>query len=186
MLQVFVLAFIMAGIWMVLIQSFTLGAFVVGYVFGFAILLRTRDNARPYPVKLLRLPLQTLYIIDYVLRMGFDVFSSGIDVARRVLPLEDFNLGRYQKPINPGIDIISVQDPQNRELIAALSAHSITITPGELVVDYETLPNGEIGMCVHRLDVNDSTVAKLEREQGERLQRIQHILGYDDSKDTGL
>ena len=66
------------------------------------------------------------------------------------------------------------------ELVSAMSAHGITITPGELVVDFKE-SNGSEGatMIVHSLNSDVSGSKRLEQDQRLRLKRIKGILGHD-------
>ena len=58
------------------------------------------------------------------------------------------------------------------DVIAAFSAHGITITPGELVVDFD----GARTMFVHCLDV-EASAQSAPAAQAKRLQLLRRILG---------
>ena len=177
MLLTFVLSVPMALLWIIFSRQLSFEGFIVGYVFGFAILtvirLNTSFEDRSAPIKLSRIPSQVFALIIYIWRLSLDVFLSGIDVAGKVLT--------PKMPIKPGIHTISTQDKSNNDLISALSAHSITITPGELVIDYQEDSEGQTLMLVHTLNKDESSQDKLEREQTERLSLIRRILGKDSS-----
>ncbi|GAB5492609.1 MAG: Na+/H+ antiporter subunit E [Phototrophicaceae bacterium] len=180
MLLTFVLSVPMALLWIVFSRQLSFEGFIVGYIFGFAILtvirLNTTFDDRSESLKLWRIPFQVFALIVYILQLSLDVFLSGLDVAGKVL--------NPKMPINPGIHTISTQDKSNSDLISALSAHSITITPGELVIDYQEDSDGQTLMLVHTLDKEASSKEKLEHEQSERLSLIRRILGKD-STDEG-
>ncbi|GAB4446745.1 MAG: hypothetical protein OHK0041_05960 [Anaerolineales bacterium] len=78
----------------------------------------------------------------YLFVVAGDVIRGGISTARIVL---DPNL-----PLNPGI--IAIPSGTQSELGTALSAHSISISPGEMVVAIDD----EGVMYVHCLNVDDS------------------------------
>jgi multicomponent Na+:H+ antiporter subunit E len=173
--QTLLLAFPMSLLWMIFSGQMSFEGFLIGYVFGFAILLIIRINtsfeAEDQPVHLKKIPSQIIGLVRYVVLLAKDIFFSGVDVAKRVL---DPNL-----PIKPGLHRITTQDVTNNHLVSALSAHAITITPGELVIDFEEGANGETVLLVHALDEDSSDVAKLDRDQSNRLKLIRQILGMD-------
>lgn len=90
--------------------------------------------------ELRRLPRALLALSRYVIVVFYDVVKSGLVVARLVL---DPDL-----PVEAGI--ITIPSGCDSELATALSAHAITLAPGEMVV--EIGPGGE--MYTHTLDVS--------------------------------
>ncbi len=62
--------------------------------------------------------------------------------------------------------------------MSAVSAHGITITPGELVVDFEEKSDEGVLMIVHSLNKSESG-KRLDHDQAVRLKRIKGILGHD-------
>lgn len=176
-----VLAFPMALLWMIFSAQFTVESFVIGYIFGFAIMLLVQINTsfesdKPI-IRLHRLPSQLVALIIYIIKLSIDVILSGFDVAVRVI--------QPKMPIAPGFREISTQDKSNTALVSALSAHSITITPGEFVIDFGEDATGQTTMLVHTLDKHQSTVEKLDADQARRLDLIYRILGQDREADGG-
>lgn len=98
--------------------------------------------------------------LRYVLILTWDLFVSGMQVARIVLsPKID---------IAPGI--IAIPSETDSELATALSAHAITLTPGELVVEI-----GEEGiMYTHVLDVSkaEEAIANAQMKRKDLLEKI--------------
>ncbi len=89
---------------------------------------------RPQPSRLdwRRLPAATWALIRYIAILAADVIESGITVARIVLD--------PKLPIRPGI--VAIPSGCSSELGTALSAHALSVTPGELVIgidDYGVL-----------------------------------------------
>lgn len=81
-------------------------------------------------------------LVRYLTQLAGDLVVSGLQVARMVLsPVI---------PIRPGIIAIPAQT--RSELGVALSAHAITLTPGELVVEMDE----EQVMYTHCLDATHS------------------------------
>ena len=66
-------------------------------------------------------------LIRYIILMAWDLIVSGVQVARIVLS--------PKMPINPGI--IAIPSKTDSDLATALSAHEITLTPGEFVVEID-------------------------------------------------
>lgn len=153
----------LAVIWMVVTSQFNPGGFVVGYLISLATFMVLRPN--PRAVRWGRLPWQGLAAIRYVLTLFRDIFLSSIDVARRALA-PDMRL-------RPGIIAVPTRDPAQREIVAALSAHSITITPGELVVDFD---EDNRTLYVHCLDV-DASRPGAAAAQAVRLRQFRDLLG---------
>lgn len=79
---------------------------------------------RPDSIDLHRLPSAAWALLRYISILAVDVVRSGINVARIVLD--------PALPIRPGI--IAIPSGCDSELGVALSAHAITITPGEMVI----------------------------------------------------
>jgi len=71
-----------------------------------------------------RLPAAIGATVRYIAILAADVVKSGVSVARIVLD--------PALPIRPGI--VAIDSGCNSELGAALSAHALSITPGELVI----------------------------------------------------
>jgi multicomponent Na+:H+ antiporter subunit E len=156
------LAVPMAVLWMVVSSSISLGSFGVGYVLGFAVLYMLKlENVQ---IDRRKLPDQIAAFFVYVVTLARDIWLSSVDVARRVL---DPSL-----PLNPGIIAVPTQDDEEGDFTAAFSAHGITITPGELVVDFE----GSHTMYVHCLDV-EASGKNAAQAQTKRLRLLRRIGG---------
>ncbi|MEL6269850.1 MAG: Na+/H+ antiporter subunit E, partial [Chloroflexota bacterium] len=141
------------------------GGLAVGYLIGLGVMLLTgHGNVR---LNVLRLPVQLFWGVVYAVRLFIDILLSSIDVTRRVLD--------PALPINPGEIRISTRDESCDVLTSALSAHAITVTPGEMVVGFEEQEN-EVIMTVHTLDLEASST-NAEDEQINRLKFIRRMLG---------
>lgn len=90
-----------------------------------------------------RLPVFLWSLLRYVFVVILDILKGGISTARIVLD--------PKLPINPGI--IAIPSNSKTELGAALSAHAISISPGELVVAMDD----EGMLYVHCLDLANSS-----------------------------
>ena len=157
-----VLAVPMAVLWMVVSSSVSLEGLLVGYVLGFAVLYMLKiENIQ---VNRRKLPDQIAAFFIYVVTLARDILNSSIDVARRVLD--------PALPLDPGIIAVATQDEEESDFTAAFSAHGITITPGELVIDFE----GSHTMYVHCLDV-EASAKTANQAQTKRLRLLRRIMG---------
>jgi len=162
MLVTAILAVPMAAVWMIVTASLSAESFVVGFGLAFAILLVLK--LEHIQVNYRRLPDQLAALAVYIVTLGRDIWLSSMDVARRVL---DPNM-----PLNPGILRVDTQDEDESDFTAAFSAHGITITPGELVVDFD----GSHTMYVHCLDMEASAKSAIPA-QARRLKLLRRIVG---------
>jgi multicomponent Na+:H+ antiporter subunit E len=166
MRQTLLLAFPMALAWMPLTANISVESFGVGYVLSFAILRVLFHGAPPAYRSGQHLPDQVLAAVLYLLMLFRDIFISAVDVAKRVID--------PKMPLAPGIIAVETQiDAESGETadnIAAASAHGITITPGELVVDFD----GNQTIYVHCLDVGASAQVA-EANQTRRLVFLRRI-----------
>lgn len=99
-------------------------------------------------------------LVKYVTVLMVDLVSSGIQVARIVLS--------PRLPIAPGN--IAIPTRCSTELSQALSAHAITLTPGEMVVEM-----GKQGvMYTHALDAThaDEYVVEAQEKREQMLIKI--------------
>jgi len=164
MLATVLLSVPLAVIWMIVTANISPGSFLVGDVLGIAILLLLRSE---HPtVQWRRLPDQMVAFVIYCVTLGRDVVMCSIGVAKLVL--------NPHMPINPGILAVYTQDAQESDVIAAFSAHGITITPGELVLDFD----GAHTMFVHCLDV-EASAQSAPSAQAKRLHLLRRILGTE-------
>lgn len=178
MRNILIHSFVMALLWMIFARQVSPQGFVVGYIFGFGVLwllrLNTSAEETEKPIKLRQIPSQLFALAIYSYRLALDVIFSGTDVAKRVIS--------PKLTINPGVYTISTQDKTNNPMISGLSGHGITITPGELVIDYVVDESGQMMMLVHVLDKESSDGAKLEHDQRNRLVLIRQILGIKEGE----
>lgn len=163
MLKNMLLALISGLVWVVLTSRPSLESFLVGFVLG--LLIAYLMGFQRLELNPLRLPLQAVALVIYLIVLSRDIVLSSIDVAGRVLdPQMDLKLG---------IIAVDTQDQRGSRAVAALSAHGITITPGEMVVDFD----GPNTMYVHSLDVEQS-IQQAEQAQQRRLRIYRRILGH--------
>ena len=162
-----VLALPLAFCWTIYTAQPTPGNFLLGYLFSVGVLFATVRKSQSVNVK--NVPAQIYNLLAYVLFLSKQVFVSGLQVARLILS--------PSLPIEPGLTHVQTQDASNSELISAISAHGITITPGELVVEFEPNKDGKHLMIVHSLTINEA-MQRLDEDQSLRLKRIKGILGH--------
>ena len=93
-------------------------------------------------------------LAKYIVILLKDMIVSGLQVAHIVLS--------PALPIKPGI--VAIPSGTDSELATALSAHSITVTPGALVVEI----SDDGVMYTHVLDVTQSEAARLSAQERRR------------------
>ncbi|HVU11052.1 MAG TPA: Na+/H+ antiporter subunit E [Phototrophicaceae bacterium] len=164
MMAILLLALPLALVWMVVTATISVGSLFVGWLIGVALLLLIRREHKT--IQWNRLPDQIVAFLIYSVTLGRDVINCSLDVAKRVIQRE--------MPINPGILAVPTQDASENDVIAAFSAHGITITPGELVLDFD----GAKTMYVHCLDV-EASAQSADGAQTKRLHMLQRIIGAD-------
>lgn len=164
MITTTLLAVPIAIVWMILTASISIGSFLVGFLLGFAILFGLKMNT--IHINGRRIPRQLVAFVVYTVTLLRDIWMCSVDVAKRVL--------NPKMPMNPGIIAVPTQDPDEGDFTAAFSAHGITITPGELVVDFDDSHT----MYVHCLDV-EASAQNADGAQTKRLKLLRRIIGKD-------
>ena len=132
------------------VSNLVLGLLIAG---GLTLLMRPRRGR----INLRRLPRAVLAVGQYALIVVYDAIKSGLAMARIILD--------PALPIKPGI--IAIPSGCSSELATALSAHSITLAPGEMVIEIS-----EDGvMYTHTMDVTHAAeyVADAQRLRRELL-----------------
>jgi multicomponent Na+:H+ antiporter subunit E len=157
-----VVAVPLAVTWMLVTSYVSLDSFIVGFVVALAILLLVKSERST--MKAGTLPDQVWAFCVYTITLFRDIWLSTWDVTKRVL--------HPDMPMKPGIIRVATQDVNESDVVAAFSAHGITITPGELVVDFDDKHT----MYVHCLDVEASS-QNAPGAQTKRLALLNRILG---------
>ena len=144
--------------YLILTANLQVSNIVVGVLLSVLVLLLVRPERRKMNSRQFLVAIAAT--IRYTAGLVSDLILSGIQVARMVLS--------PSLPINPGIIAIPAQTES--ELGAALSAHAITLTPGNLVVEMDN----DNTMYTHCLDVADS-VRKSDEAQKMRRDLLDKI-----------
>ena len=145
-------------IYLALTANFSLNNIIVGFLV--CLIIAYLSDAPVTRLSLRRLPGALAALFVYIIVIFYDLILSSLWVARIVLD--------PKLPIKPGI--IAVPSGSTSEYAEALSAHAITLTPGELVVEMD-----EHGvMYTHSLDAthpeDDARAAQQQRKN--LLERI--------------
>ena len=141
----------LAAIYLGLSSNLEWGNILVGLVLGAGVSALVRPGPLSLDLRHLLSSLRALFV--YVAFLLRDLVVSGVQVARIVLS--------PRPPIDPGI--VTVPPHADDELHQALSAHALTLTPGELVVEMEA----DGSMHPHCLDV-EGAEERIEAEQKVR------------------
>jgi multicomponent Na+:H+ antiporter subunit E len=132
---------------------------VAGLVIAIGITLLLRPQIKP--VSWQSAPRAILAMIQYLGILIYDIFKGGIMVARSV----------WSRNLKIQPSIIAIQSGCESELATALSAHAISIAPGELVVEIDT----DGVMYTHVLEVTHSAEYQ-EQAQNMRSELLSKII----------
>ena len=139
-------------------SNFEVGNLVLGLFIAAGITLLVRP--RRGPVHWSSLPASIWALVKYLAILVYDLIKSGIQVASIVL--------KPKIRLRQGIVAISAES--EADLVTALSAHAISLTPGQLVVEMD-----EKGvMYTHCLDTTDAekNVAAAQQIRRDLLDKI--------------
>lgn len=125
---------------------------VTGTVIATGLTFLLRPQRRNFSWR--RLPVALMASVQYLIILIIDIIKNGVALARIVLT--------PSLPIDPGI--VAIPSMCDTELATALSAHAITITPGEMVIEIDD--NGV--MYTHCLDATKGTEYRAEAQQMRR------------------
>lgn len=153
------IVFLLWLIYLGLTSEFSLPNLILGLLVAVAcaFLLRQRFHVHHW-THLARKPFD---VIVYLFYLGVDIIRSGMQVARIVLD--------PKLPIDPGV--VAVCTYFSGELGMALTAHAMTITPGEIVIEFA--PDGTL--FVHSLML-DHVPQPEDQDWGKRWKALQRVL----------
>ena len=145
-------------LYLLLTANFEWSNWVVGFLIGIAVSTLVQPNVPVLDWR--RLPSALMATVRYIALLAYELIVSGIQVARIVLT--------PSLPIQQGI--IAISSDCESDLATALSAHAITLTPGEMVVEIDD----DNVMYTHVLDVTQAEqhVASAQQQRRDLLQKI--------------
>jgi multicomponent Na+:H+ antiporter subunit E len=143
---------LMLILYLALTASLELGNIVLGVLVAAVAALLVHPARQPSSLQ--ALPGALWALAKYTAILLGELIVSGLQVAHIVLS--------PSLPIKPGI--IAIPAGTDSELATALSAHSITVTPGEMVVEI----SDDGVMYTHVLDVTQSEAARLNAQEQRR------------------
>ena len=149
------------GLWLLylaLTANLELGNVVLGLLVAMGLTLLLRPPRGTFEPR--RLPAALVALGRYLFVVFVDAIKSGLVAARLVLD--------PALPVKPGI--IAIPSDCDSELATALSAHAITLAPGEMVVEI-----GKDGtMYTHALDATRAAeyVEEAQEQRRELLRQI--------------
>jgi len=151
-------ALLLTVVYLTLTANLQLSNIIAGLLLSSLILLLLRPATQSVEWRLW--PSATWAILRYLLVLAYDLIVSGIQVARIVLD--------PALPIQQGI--IAIPTKCESETGQALSAHAITLTPGELVVEM----SDEGVMYTHVLDAThaEDDMAEAQHMREDLLRKI--------------
>jgi multicomponent Na+:H+ antiporter subunit E len=149
---------LLTAVYLALTANLQLSNIIAGLLLAILVLILLRPAPRALNWRFL--PATIWALIRYILVLAYDLLISGIQVARIVLT--------PSLPIQQGN--IAIPTTCQSETAQALSAHAITLTPGEMVVEMD-----DKGMMyTHVLDAShaDENMADAQKMREEMLQNI--------------
>lgn len=138
--------------YLALTSNLEISNLVVGLFIALGIAWLLHPDRRNFELQ--RVPGASLALVRYMGVLISDMIRGGLQVAAIVL--------KPELPITPGI--IAIPSGCESELATALSAHAITLAPGELVIEIA----GDGTMYTHTLD---AAQAPQYVEEAQRLRR---------------
>jgi multicomponent Na+:H+ antiporter subunit E len=149
---------LLTAVYLALTANLQLSNIILGLLLSFLILLLLRPATRAVNWRIW--PSTSWAMLRYLLVLAYDLIVSGIQVARIVL--------NPTLPIQQGI--IAIPTNCESETAQALSAHAITLTPGEMVVEM----SDEGVMYTHVLDATHAqdNMAEAQQMREQMLQKI--------------
>ncbi|HSK92352.1 MAG TPA: Na+/H+ antiporter subunit E [Euzebyales bacterium] len=162
MTHVLSVALPVAVLWVLVTGRISPGSALVGLLIGTgtALELRRMGVRAPARVTLDRVGA----LLHYVGHLTWSGVRSSIQVARLIL--------RPRLDLRTGIVALHAGETTAPARLAALSAHGINMSPGQLVVDF----SDDGPLFVHLIDLRASRPT-LEAEQRERVLLLRRILG---------
>lgn len=161
------LHFLLAGLpiavmWCLITGHVTLDSLFLGYIIGIACLgVLHRIGVRFGKIRSLD---QVVAVAIYTVTILFTGFRSSLKVVKMVLS--------PKIQLKTGIIALDTGDLSESQLLTALSAHGINVTPGELVID---IADGGV-LYIHCIDLA-ATQRVIHEEQAQRIQLLRRITG---------
>jgi multicomponent Na+:H+ antiporter subunit E len=155
--------FLLFSVYLALSGSLVFSNLVIGTLVALGIMSLLKMGQRPDSVQ--HLPRAILTMFEYLGLLMYDIMLNGIQVARLVLS--------PKIPLEPGI--VAVKCGKHSDIINGLSAHALTITPGEMVI---AMGEDDV-MYVHVLSTRDADQRLLKTlRRHRRMLRV--ILGEEE------
>lgn len=164
MLQKFTYAPVISLIWVAVTGEVSLEGLFVGFIVGVLTLALLHRVGVNLPKRISGR--QPIALLIYTAGILWNGLISSFQVVRLVLS--------PKIELKTGIVALPTGDTSEGQQLAALSAHGINMTPGQLVIDFDD----EGTLYIHCLDLEASRPT-LESDQARRLQLLRRILGVE-------
>lgn len=152
-MQLIGLSVLIGVLWMFLTGRPTAESFILGFIIGITLLLllnRSGGKGKHRPGLS-----RVTATLAYALQLLWRIFIADLLVARQILAR------------NPKLQAGMVEVPvgSDKDWVAGMSAHAITVTPGSYAVAFERNDDGDITMLVHMVDTREHQTI-LDEQQG--------------------
>ncbi len=166
MIQILVAALPISLLWVTVTGRVEWGGLLVGYVIG-VITLGVLGHLGIHFEGRVTLN-QVIAVIRYSALLFWNGLVSSVQVALLLL--------RPKIELKTGIVALKTGDASADQRLAAVSAHGLNMTPGQLVIDFDDSGT----LFVHCLDY-EHLRPRLDLEQQERIKLLREILGVPES-----
>jgi multicomponent Na+:H+ antiporter subunit E len=162
MIRAILYALPLAAMWMAITGRFTIASFVIGYVIS-ALLVRALFMDGDANTRLFK---SAAALLRYMFRVLRDLIVADVRVTQQIITGKDIDSHIIEVPLSNDSNL-------DDDLVAALSSHAITLTPGTLVIDVDEENNT---LLLHRLNAHDTddSLGEEQRERAEMIGRIFH------------
>lgn len=144
--------FLLTLVYLALTSNLQLSNIVMGLLLSVGVMALLRPQLRPLNWR--NGGTAVFALLRYIVTLLWELLVSGVQVARLVL--------NPRLPLRQGI--IAIPSGCQSELGTALSAHALTLTPGEMVVEIDA----DGVMYTHALDVSAAETAVLDAQTQRR------------------
>ncbi len=162
MLQYIMLAAPISVLWVLITGRVSGGSVLVGFVIGLAMMLALRRLGVGLR-KRLTLD-QIAAVLQYSALLAWNALVSSFQVTRLVLS--------RRLDLHTGIVALRTGDTSESQKLAALSAHGLNMTPGQLVIDFDDRGT----LFVHCIDL-EASQRTLEAQQDRRVRLLRRMVG---------
>lgn len=152
----------LAGMWTAITGRLALDSLLIGYVISAVLLwilfLQSKSETRIFQ--------SVVALLRYMFRVLRDLIVADLYVTKQIITGKDIDSHTVTVPLGNDSKL-------DDDLVAALSSHAITLTPGTLVIDID---EENKTLLLHRMSARDTdeTLTTEQRDRAGMIGRIFH------------